>query len=208
MLTFFRLRHRAQKINGFLGDLYLLKKRSGQLAVLGNFGIGSPVVASLADELAAWGVNRLVLLSLAGGLQPTLQPGDIVIGERAVRDEGASYHYLPPARYVEASPGLVAELAAALTQRHLQPTVGTTWSTDAPYRESWIEVEQLQAEGVQTVDMESGGLFAVGQARGIETASVFVVGDSLASPRWTAPPDMRRLHQKLKTVLNILIKVV
>jgi uridine phosphorylase len=131
-----------------------------------------------------------------------------VIGERAVRDEGASYHYLPPGKYVEASFGLVSELTAAFRQHGLSHTVGTTWSTDAPYRESRVEVEQLQLERVQTVDMESSGLFAVGQVRGVATASVFVVGDSLAKASWAPPPDMRTLHQKLKTVLNTLIDVV
>ncbi len=208
VMKHFRLKYRATKVNAFWGDLYLLNKKQGKVAVMGNFGIGSPVVASLADELIAWGTKRLILLSLAGGLQPDLQPGDVVLGERAVRDEGASYHYLPPAKYVEASPTFVAILSAALTQRSIFHKVGATWSTDAPYRESREEAEQFQAEGVQAVDMESGGLFAVGQVRGAETASVFVIGDSLAAPRWAAPPDMRVLHQKLKTVLSVLIEVL
>ncbi len=206
VLKHFRLKYRATKVNGFLGDLYVLKQSRGRVAVMGSFGIGSPVVASLADELIAWGVRRLVLLSLAGGLQADLQPGDVILGERAVRDEGASYHYLPPTRYVAAASTLVAELAQACARRGIAQRTGATWSTDAPYRESREEVDQFQSEGVLTVDMESGGLFAVGQVRRVEVASVFVVGDSLAAPRWAAPPDMHRLHQKLKLILDVLIE--
>ena len=208
VMKYFGLKYRSTKVNSFLGDLYLLNKRRGKVAVMGNFGIGSPVVASLADELAAWGARRLILLSLAGGLQPDLQPGSVVLGHRAVRDEGASYHYLPPAKYVEASAALVAAISNAFAQCGISYKVGATWSTDAPYRESREEVVQFQGEGVQVVDMESGGLFAVGHVRGVETASVFVIGDSLASPRWAAPGDMRLLHQKLKTVLSVLIEIL
>jgi uridine phosphorylase len=208
VMKFFGLKHRSIRVNGFLGDLYSLKRRRGKVAVMGNFGIGSPVVASLADELIAWGVRRLVLFSLAGGLQPELKSGDIVVGNRAVRDEGASYHYLPPGKYVEASATLVSAISEAFNRRGLMHQVGGTWSTDAPYRESREEAAQFRSEGVQVVDMESGGLFAVGRARGAETASVFVIGDSLAGPRWSAPPDMRMLHQRLKTVLDILIDVL
>jgi len=204
----FQLKHRSTRVNGFLGDLYLLNKKRGKIAVMGNFGIGSPVVASLADELIAWGVQRLVLFSLAGGLQPDLQSGDLVLGDRAVRDEGASYHYLPPAKYVEASPTFVSTISNALTQRGISHKVGGTWSTDAPYRESREEAVQFQGEGIQAVDMESGGLFAVSQARGAEAASVFVIGDSLAAPRWAAPPDMRVLHRRLKYMLGVLIETL
>jgi uridine phosphorylase len=204
----FWLSYRSTKVTSFLGDLYLLKKRQGKVAIMGNFGIGSPVVANLADELIAWGSSKLILFSLAGGLQPELKPGSIVLAERAVRDEGTSYHYLPPAKYVEASPALVSAISGALAQRGISHKVGATWSTDAPYRESREEAVQFQQEGVQAVDMESGGLFAVGQLRGVETASVFVIGDSLAAPRWAAPGDMRLLHNKLKTLLNVLVDVL
>ena len=207
-LKYFRFKYRAMKVSSFLGDLYLLNKSRGRVAVMGNFGIGSPVVASLAEELIAWGARRLILLSLAGGLQADLQPSDVVLGQRAVRDEGASYHYLPPAKYVDASSTLVATLSTAFARRGIAHRTGATWSTDAPYRESREEAAQFQSEGAQAVDMESGGLFAVGQVRGVETASVFVVGDSLAAPRWAAPPDMRLLHQKLKMILGVLIEIL
>jgi uridine phosphorylase len=79
------------------------------------------------------------------------------------------------------------------------------WSTDAPYRETREEAELFGGEGVKAVDMESAGLFAAAQVRGREAASVFVIGDSLAGPRWSAPPDMRALHLRLKSSLDALI---
>src|SRR3990172_5186655 len=97
-------RHPVKKVNGFYGDLYLLKRTGGRVALAGGFGIGAPVTAVLVEDLAAFGVRRFVALGLAGGLQPDLRAGDLVICERAIRDEGTSRHYLPPAPRVEGPP--------------------------------------------------------------------------------------------------------
>jgi len=200
------LKYRVRRITGFLGDLYLLKRTGGRVGLLGNFGIGAPVVANMAEEMIAWGTQRLVLLSLAGGLQPDLKPGTAVVVDRALRDEGTSYHYLAPGREVGASAELAARLSKALTDRKIEHRLGAVWSTDAPYRESREEASQYQQGGVQAVDMESAGLFAVGRARGVETVSLLVVGDSLAHPNWSAPPDMMALHQSLKKMLRALVE--
>lgn len=195
----------SRRVKGFLGDLYLLKRTQDRVAVLGNFGIGAPAITGIADELMAWGVQHLVLLSLAGGLQPDLPSGSLVIADRALRDEGTSYHYLPPGRDVQASARLVSAIGTALGERGLPATPGAVWSTDAPYRETRQEAEAYGREGVKAVDMESAGLFAAAQVRGVEAASVFVIGDSLAGPQWSAPPDMRMLHLRLKSLLDALI---
>jgi len=207
VMKYFSLKYSSKRVAGFLGDLYLLNKTNGKTGVMGNFGIGSPVIANLAEEMIAWGSKRLVILSLAGGLQPNLMPGDIVICSRAIRDEGTSYHYLPAEKYVDASLKFVSNLSSVFEKYNLPHSIGGTWSTDAPYRESHEEAQHYQSEGIMAVDMESAGLFAVGQARGIETASVFVIGDSLADPDWSAPPDMGALHQKLKNCLRVLTEL-
>ncbi len=207
LMKYFPLKHSSKRVSGFLGDFYLLNKTKGRIGVMGNFGIGSPVVANLAEEMIAWGSKRIVILSLAGGLQSNLAPGDVVICNRAIRDEGTSYHYLPPEKYVDASSSFASELESVFKKNGLSASIGSAWSTDAPYRESREEAELYQNEGALAVDMESAGLFAVGQARGIETASVFVIGDSLAKPRWSAPPDMSILHQRLKICFGVLTEI-
>lgn len=207
VMKYFPLKYSSKRVTGFLGDFYLLNKANGNVAVMGNFGIGSPVVVSLAEEMIAWGAKRLVILSLAGGLQPNLSPGDIMICNRAIRDEGTSYHYLPAEKYVNASSNFVSELSFTFKKNNLSYSVGGTWSTDAPYRESREEALDHQTDGVLAVDMESAGLFAVGQVRKVETASIFVIGDSLAKPLWSAPPDMSMLHRKIKKCLKVLTEI-
>ena len=204
----FAWKYPSRSLPGFLGDVYLPRFAGGRVAVLGKFGIGAPAITGIAEEMMAWGVKRIVILSLAGGLQPDLAPGSIVVCDRAIRDEGTSYHYLAPARDVAGSPPLVAALVDAIAAKGLTCGRGTTWSTDAPYRETKEEADLFQHEGVQTVDMESAGLFAAAQVRQREAASVFVVGDSLAGPRWAAPPDMRALHLRLRTLFDVLLRTL
>jgi len=204
----FAWKYPSQHVNGFLGDVYLLKRTNGRVGVLGNFGIGAPALTSIAEEMMAWGAKRVVIMSLAGGLQKDLEPAHILVCNRAIRDEGTSYHYLPPAKDVDASATLVAAISQTLEGRGLAHAIGATWSTDAPYRETRQEAEAFQHEGVKAVDMESAGVFAAAQVRGIEAASAFIIGDSLAGPRWSAPPDMRLLHQRLKALLDALIDVL
>jgi len=176
-----------QEAGSMNGDLYGVKKTRNKVAVVANFGAGSPMVASLAEELIAMGAQRLVVLTGGGGLQPGLHPGDIVVCSQAIRDEGTSYHYLPPGKYVNADSELMESLESALARRGRNCTFGTSWTTDAGFRETVEEVQHYQGEGVKTVEMEAAGLYAVGQVRGVQAAAVVVIMDSLADGRWKAP---------------------
>ena len=100
-----RLRWRIPVIRagGMNGDLYALKKPKNKIGIMTGFGGGSPMTVELAEEFAAMGVKRMILMTWGGILQPDLHPGDIVVIDKAIRDEGTSYHYLPPAKYVEAN---------------------------------------------------------------------------------------------------------
>ena len=154
------------------------------------------------------GTKKMVLMTWGGTLQLDTKPGDIIVCNRAIRDEGASHHYLPPAKYIDADPSLVHQLVAGIQARGAQCTVGTTWTTDAPYRETREEVIQYQAEGVKTVEMESAGLFTVGQVRAVQTASVVIGMDSLASLRWQTPERLNDIMHSLEIVYAAAIDVL
>jgi uridine phosphorylase len=203
-----RWRYPIRKVGRLIGDLYLLKRSSSKVAVLTNFGLGAPQISAIAEELVAWGTRRLVSLSLSAGLQPGLQPGDIVVCERALRDEGVSHHYLPPDKFVGADGQLVQDLVKAFEDLGQPCSSGATWSTDAPYRETRDEVQQYQAEGIMTAEMETAGLYAIAQARGVQAASVLVVGDSLADLRWELPPDQRPAERGIEAAYAAVVKAL
>jgi len=203
-----RWRYPIRKVGRLIGDLYLLKRSGGKVAVLTNFGLGAPQISALAEELIAWGTRRLVSLSLSAGLQPDLKPGDIVVCERALRDEGVSHHYLPPDKFVQADSQLVLGLVNALEGLGLPYSRGATWSTDAPYRETRAEVQQYQAEGIMTAEMETAGLLAIAQVRRVQAASVLVVGDSLAGLRWELPPDQLPAERGIEAAYAAVVRAL
>jgi uridine phosphorylase len=203
-----RWRIPVERAGAMNADVYAVKRTKGKVAVLTSFGGGSPMVMELAEELAVMGVKKMILMTWGGTLQTNIQPGDIVVCNRAIRDEGASHHYLPPAKYVDAHGPLVNVLVNAIRSRGSQCIVGTTWTTDAPYRETREEVMKYQAEGVKTVEMESAGLFTVGQVRDVQTASVVIGMDSLATLRWQTPERLDGIMHSLEIVYAAAIDVL
>jgi uridine phosphorylase len=198
-------RYHHIKVDGFFGDLHLLKTHGQPIGVLQPVGPGAPIAAAVLEELIAFGVRRFVSIGLAGGLQSDLHSGAVVIADRALRDEGTSYHYLPPARSVEADLALVQHISAALSAQHIVHSIGASWTTDAPYRETRRQVEAYRVEGVKTVEMEAAAVFAVGQRLNVPTAAVFVIDDRLADLVWQPPADPRVHEDSLKVVAETIV---
>ena len=96
-------------------------------------------------------------------IQEGLKPGDLVLCDAAIRDEGVSHHYLPPGRLATAPVEATAALGAAMREAGHQFRTGTSWTIDTPYRETLDEVRHYQAEGVLCVEMEAAALFAVAE---------------------------------------------
>jgi uridine phosphorylase len=169
---------------GALHGILPLPSTGGRVGLLYQPGIGAPAAAAALEELAALGVSSFVSIGTAGSLQRELRPGDLVLCEAAIRDEGVSHHYLPPARLARADPAMTSALRAAMTLRGLGYRAGTSWTIDTPYRETVAEARHYQAEGVLCVEMEAAALFAVAEVRGLRVASAFTISDSLADLVW------------------------
>lgn len=200
-----RWRVPVQKVGKVMGDFYLVKSTRGRVGVLSNFGIGAPAVASLTEEMTAWGVKRFVLLSWGGSLQTSLNTGDIVVADQAIRDEGVSHHYLPPEKHIYADTQLTASLTLHLSASSATLKIGSTWTTDAPYRETHEEILKYQAEDVQVVEMEIASLFTLAQVRGVQAAAVVVVADKLANLKWEMPEDMRAINRSFESAYRAAI---
>jgi len=198
----------VKRAGGMNGDLYVLKKPKDKVGIMTGFGGGSPMTVELAEEFAAMGVKCMILMTWGGLLQPDLKPGDIIVIDRAIRDEGTSYHYLPPAKYIDADAELANQLGAEIRASGGTCTRGTTWTTDAPFRETVEEIKQYQEEGVKTVEMESAGLFTVGQVRNIPTVSVVIGMDNLSEYRWQVPRRLDAILQSLELVYSASLKLL
>jgi uridine phosphorylase len=127
--------------------------------------IGGPYAVLVAEQLAVCGVKVAVGVTSAGRIGTKLPVPGIVVAERAVRDEGTSYHYLPPGETVEAPPGMADALGPELEAAGLPVLRGLVWTTDAPYRETAEQIARYAARGALAVEMQAASLFAFAAAR-------------------------------------------
>jgi uridine phosphorylase len=133
--------------------------------MIGN-AVGAAFSVLLAEQAFASGCELLISITSAGQIMPAADAPYFVLIERALRDEGTSYHYLPPSRYAVADPALIKPVAAALRDAGLQVLEGASWTTDAPFRETATAIAAARAEGILAVEMEAAALYAFAQASG------------------------------------------
>ena len=147
-------------------------------------GIGSSQAVAILEEVIAFGCRKFVACGGCGVLEPDMAAGHLIVVSSAVRDEGTSYHYLPPSREVQANSVVLNSLTESLTGRRVPHIVGKTWTTDAPYRETVDAIARRRAEGCVVVEMEAAGMMAVSQFRDVIFGQVLYAGDDLSGPEW------------------------
>jgi len=165
--------------------LYELEVTGKRLAVF-HPGVGAPLAAAMLEEVIARGCRKFIACGGAGVLDGDIAAGHLVVPAVAIRDEGTSYHYLPPGREVSASVEGVTAIESVLRAHHLPYVVAKTWTTDAIYRETPAKVQRRKAEGCVTVEMEAAAFFAVARFRGVLFAQILYGGDDLSGPEWDA----------------------
>lgn len=151
----------------------------GVEVALAELPVGAPAAAIVVEQMLALGVDTLVAVGSCGALEP-VEMGEFLLPVRALRDEGTSYHYLPPARWVETDAGVREACRSALEARGLKGTDCSTWTTDAFYRETAGLVAKRRAEGCAVVDMECAALAACAQLRGARYGQILYSADTLA----------------------------
>lgn len=183
-----------------------LHRTPENVVLCSGFGRGAPAAGLIVEQLIALGARALITIGTAATLTETLHPGGLVICRDALRGEGLSRHYLPPARYVDPDPDLTGRLAAAAATLSATARQGRAWTTDALYRESAAEVHQYTTEGAVVVDMEAAGVLAVARYRQVPAAAGFAVADSLARrlPRSDAPQTREGLSVLLDAAVQVL----
>ena len=206
LMTYIIANYAVKKIENVFGDFYLLEQTQGNIGICGNFGIGAPGAAILLEELAAFGVKWFISIGTAGALQKDLKLGNIVVCNRAIRDEGTSYHYIPGEKYSHPSQGLNKKIKEAIEKMGLEYNFGTSWTTDAPFRETIKEIEYYREEGVLTVDMEASAVFAVAQALNVDAGAIFTISDYLGEREWK--PYFHLTDEHLQTLFKIAIETL
>jgi uridine phosphorylase len=128
--------------------------------------VGASFAVLVAEELFASGCRLLLSVTSAGQIAATAEPPYFVIIDQALRDEGTSHHYAPPSEFSEADRGLVSLATQALHSGKQRVVVGSTWTTDAPFRETAKAIDAARAKGVLAVEMEAAALYTFASVTG------------------------------------------
>ena len=170
---------------------------NNRLVTLFHPGVGAPLAACLFEEVIALGCRKFIACGGAGVLDNSIETGIFLIPVCAIRDEGTSYHYLPPSREVSATPQAVDAIMEVLKNKGIDCRLIKTWTTDGFYRETPQKIQLRKSEGCLTVEMETASLFAVAQYRKVELGQILYSGDLLSdnhwdSRKWTDNCDVRK----------------
>jgi uridine phosphorylase len=164
--------------------IYLLDAGDGREVGLFHPGVGAPLAAGLLEEVIALGGRVFVACGGAGALDRDLALGHLIVPTSAVRDEGTSYHYLPPGQEARPTPSALAAVEQTLQERGVPYRRAATWTTDAFFRETPGKINLRRSQGCVTVEMEAATFFAVAEFRGVPFAQILYSGDDLSGIEW------------------------
>lgn len=142
--------------------------------------LGAPAAVSFLDWLIAYGVRRIISTGSCGVLKD-IPENAFLVPARALRDEGTSFHYMEPGRYVETDSELCKKIEKIFAEKNIPYTEVTTWTTDGFFRETAGKIAARKEEGCTCVDMECAALSACAKFRGAQFAQFFFTADSLAN---------------------------
>lgn len=162
--------------------------------VIFNIGAGAPMAATDIEDIHEMGANKFIIFGNCGVLDKMIDDCSIIIPTEAIRDEGTSYHYMAPSRTVNVNEKYLNIFTNLLEEFGYSYTKGTTWTTDAFYRETRDKVQKRKQEGAIVVEMEAAAIQAVCNFRQIDLLTFFYAGDNLDIPNW----DKRSLAGEIK----------
>ena len=175
--------HGARRVGTFTSmtrdyPIYVVE-HNGQSLCLCRAPVGAAPAAQLMDWLIGYGVKKIISAGSCGTLEEIAE-GTFLIPTRALRDEGTSYHYAPPDRFIDLNPAATDILLQILTKHGLKTRTVTTWTTDGFYRETPAKVARRRSEGCSVVEMECAALAACAQLRDVTWGMLLYTADTLA----------------------------
>lgn len=173
----------AQKVEEFISatkhyPIYITKYK-GEKIVLCQAPVGAAPAAQLLDWLIGYGVQEVISAGSCGDLV-SFPESTFLVPYKALRDEGTSYHYAPPSRFMEISERARKAIKTIILEHGMKYQEVITWSTDGFYRETREKVEYRKSEGCSVVEMECSALSACAAFRGAIWGMILYTADSLA----------------------------
>ncbi len=193
----------------FIGASFILQQYLYKDSIVLSYApLGSAAAGGLLEELIALGVKRVIACG-SSGLIGDFDSQKFLLVNKAIRDEGLSYHYMEPSLYVETNKDLNQLIEKELSDKGISFDEGITWTTDAFYRETKSRIDIRREEGAVAVEMECAGLAAVANFRGIQFSQVLYFSDIVNQEVWSGFFNERSNIKNFvnKIVIDIAMKL-
>ncbi|MDD5928776.1 MAG: nucleoside phosphorylase [Spirochaetales bacterium] len=189
-------------------EVYRFKDQPDILITLGY--VGCPACAGNLEFFAACGVKKVIFCGGGGVLDKNIKVGTLLVVEGAIRDEGFSYRYIKPSRYIYTDKNITKKISDYLEEHKISYLTGITWTTDAMFRETKALVEQRKAEGAKIVEMEQAGCIAVAQFRNFDYGAIIYGGDDVSQEEWNTRSWNKRkgIRYNLVTLCKELVSYI
>jgi uridine phosphorylase len=145
-------------------QLYSFSRGGIDFGIVGC-AVGASFAVLIAEEMFASGCKLLISVTSSGQIVPLRPPPYFIIIDRALRDEGTSYHYMAASEYSYADTTLISALDGAFDGFAVPVLAGATWTTDAPFRETQPAIDAMREKNLMAVEMEAAALYAFAKAR-------------------------------------------
>lgn len=177
-------RHHARRVADFISStkcypIYIIEYK-GEEIVICQAPVGAASATQILDWLIGYGVREIISAGSCGCLE-AFSEGIFLVPYKALRDEGTSYHYAPPSRFIEINEGARKVIEETILEHGMKYQEVITWSTDGFYRETKEKVEYRKSEGCSVVEMECSALAACSAFRGVNWGMILYTADSLAN---------------------------
>ena len=184
---------------GIINKVYIYDKSF----LVVSCSIGGPCGANLMEELGFLGITKFFACGSAGQIDEKLDGSNFILVEKAIRDEGLSYKYLPSSVYVETDKELTDLLADYLGRKNFKYVKAITWTTDAFYRETPEAVEKRKEQGAVAVEMECASWSAVSKKRNYQFAQLLYFSDVVKQEVWNWKSDLKDLKN---SIIDLMIE--
>ena len=163
--------------------IYKVKYQELEVALFMSY-VGAAGCVAVIEDIFAMGVEKLIIFGTCGVLDSSIEDCSIIIPNRAIRDEGTSFHYAPPSDEISVNLKYTDIFKNILEKYKLKYTMGKVWTTDGIYRETREKVKMRKSQGCICVDMECSAVAALAQFREKDIFHFFYAADNLDSEVW------------------------
>ena len=205
-------------------------ERDGVPLTAASHGIGAPGTAVLVEELVKLGARTMIRIGNSGGLEPSLEVGDLAISTGCVRDDGTSRTYVVPEYPAVAHFEVVSALVDEARSAGARFQTGITWSLDAFYARNAIagendtllsmsvdgywpshletRIRDMQQARILNCEMEAGILLTLAGLFGFRAGAICVVSDRAP---WPGPSELdldRNMRSCIEVATRAMLAVV